>query len=102
MYKTTKNNSGKMESRKEKTQSIASFEVFCGFREGQQFFGGVLNELIHRNRGVNGQFCGVFERIMRIIWFKNQVPEWRGNANPRKTLKVPGQAGTRDAKMPIP
>jgi len=48
----------------EKGGSIAGFEGFCGFREGGKFFGAVLSELIHRNRGVNGQFCDVFERIM--------------------------------------
>ena len=31
-------------------------------------------ELIHRNRGVNGQFYEVFERNMRKERFNNQVP----------------------------
>jgi hypothetical protein len=47
---------------------------FAVFVRGSRFFGWVLKELIHRNRGVNGQFCDVFERIMRKNWFKNQVP----------------------------
>jgi hypothetical protein len=47
---------------------------FAVFVRGGMCFGGVLNELIHRNRGVNGQFYDVFERNMRKEWFNNQVP----------------------------
>ena len=79
LAKTTRNNSGEMEKREkrvppkygscggqeEKIRSIADFGFFCGFREGLQIMERILNELILRNRGINGQFYDVFERIMR-------------------------------------
>ena len=65
---------GNFGGKEEKTRSIADFGFFCGFREGLQIMGRILNELILRNRGINGQFYDVFERNMRKEWFNNQVP----------------------------
>ena len=60
MNKTTKNNSkdrGRGWKRGDLLQVMCVFEVFvrgCGVLRG------ILKELIHRNRGLNEQFCVVF------------------------------------------
>ena len=52
------------ECRKKKTDLLQVLRFFAVFVRVGRVLGGGLKELIHRNRGVNGQFWDGFERIM--------------------------------------
>jgi hypothetical protein len=57
-----------------KRGSIAGFEVFYGFREGLRCFERSFKRIDPPESGEFWSVFVVFERIMRKIWFKNQVP----------------------------
>jgi hypothetical protein len=55
---------GKWGAGRKKPDLLQVLKVFAVFVRGGSVLRGILNELIHLNRGLNGQFCVVFERIM--------------------------------------